>query len=121
MARQPDPDLRRWWTELISEQPDSGLTIAQFCTANDISTASFYLWRRKLRAEPGKEPNRFLDVQIVDSTTGNDPFRIHLPGGATVEIPATHTDVLREVIGQLQATTKSDTTDLSTTQSETRR
>ena len=121
MARQPDPELRRCWSELISEQPDSGLTVAQFCTANDISTASFYLWRRKLRAEPDREPRRFLDVQIVESSTESDPFRIHLPGGTTVEIPTTHTGVLRDVIWQLQAAAKPDTTDRSSMQAETRR
>ena len=106
MARRPDPALRQWWRELISLQPDSGLTIAQFCDQHGISTASFYLWRRKLDATNGPTTegppvDGFLSVEVIDANTCGNPFRVHLAHGAVVEIPTDQRDVLLSVVRQL--------------------
>lgn len=54
MARLPDSDLRRWWRGIVERQPLSGLTVADYCAANDVSTASFYQWRKKFATELGE-------------------------------------------------------------------
>jgi len=38
------------WQALISRAERSALSIAAFCAAEGISTASFYLWRKRLGA-----------------------------------------------------------------------
>lgn len=100
MARLPDPALRQWWRELISQPADSGMTIAQFCDAHRISTASFYLWRRKLQDDPPAQDG-FLSVQVVGTTNPSEPFRVHLLGGAVIEIPNGNDDVLLGIVEQL--------------------
>ena len=41
----------RWdkWRQRIEGQRESGLSIAEFCRRENISTPGFYVWRRKLR------------------------------------------------------------------------
>jgi transposase-like protein len=103
MARRPDPALRRRWRELISLHLDSGMTIARFCDQHQISTASFYLWRRKLEADAATDDG-FVSVEVVDARTTHEPFRIHLAAGAVVEIPSGDRDALLGVVEQLNRT-----------------
>lgn len=101
MARLPDPARAQWWRECISQQPDSGLSIAAFCDHHQISTTSFYAWRRRL---PDEEPAiaGFVSVEVVDSERTREPFRIHLAGGTLVEIPVGQSSVLLDVVEQLR-------------------
>jgi transposase-like protein len=92
------------WRAWFQEQPQSGLTVADFCDEIGVSPNSFYLWRRKLSAMPQSRsrsvPSRsrsvscstespaadtptFLPLQVV--ATGN--VEIELPCGAVIRIP----------------------------------
>jgi len=46
---------REVWAERLARFPDSGLTPAQFCALEAISSPSFYAWRRRLGA-PAPDP-----------------------------------------------------------------
>lgn len=56
------------WQAVISRAERSALSTAAFCAAEGISTASFYLWRKRLRAsdppqgDVGEEAPEFLDL-----------------------------------------------------------
>jgi hypothetical protein len=76
------------------------LTVTEYCRAQDLSVASFYHWRSRLkeakfagRAAAAKEPAAFLPVRIAGLTT-----EIHLPGGARVSLPAGDMTALRVAI-----------------------
>lgn len=104
MARLPDPALRQTWRELISRQPLSGLSIARFCETQDISTASFYKWRRELSQTNTPKRQAFLPVEILAAESIHDdvPLRVRLTDGAVIEIPPQRTDVLLAVIEKIQ-------------------
>jgi hypothetical protein len=103
MARQPDPALRQTWRELISRQPLSGLSIARFCERQEISTASFYKWRRVLSQANDQQRQAFLPVEILAGESIDDvPLRVRLTDGAVIEIPPRRTDVLLAVIEKIQ-------------------
>lgn len=104
MARQPDPALRQTWRELISRQPLSGLSIARFCETQEISTASFYKWRRELSQTNDQQRQAFLPVEILAGESIDDdmPLRVRLTAGAVIEIPPQRTDVLLAVIEKIQ-------------------
>ena len=102
MARQSDPAVRSWWQSLIELQPQSGLTIAAFCDAHDISTAAFYQWRRKL-AEQSLDSPSFLPVQIAEDTDATLPIRVHFDCGAVAEIPANDQRSLAAIVDRLLA------------------
>jgi len=50
MARSADPELRRWWGALVDSFDATRESVAEFCDRHEVSTASFYAWRRKLAA-----------------------------------------------------------------------
>lgn len=52
---------RREWQSLIERAERSALGVTAFCAAQGVSTASFYLWRKRLAAEV-ERPAEFLDL-----------------------------------------------------------
>ena len=100
MARLPDPAVRRRWEKLIQSFERSHLTVAEFCDEHGVSSASFYLWRRKIR-DQSEAAGVFLPVAVEPS---RECFRIRLGDHAVVEIPAAETGTLLSVVGQLTAT-----------------
>ena len=57
MARSFDPAKRALWQGRFRRYLDSGLSVARFCAAEDVSESSFYYWHKKLgplkRRPPG--------------------------------------------------------------------
>jgi transposase-like protein len=49
MARQANQFVRDEWRRRIERQGESGLSIAEFCRRENISSHGFYVWRRNLR------------------------------------------------------------------------
>jgi hypothetical protein len=49
MARQVQQALWNRWRQRIQRQRDSGLSVADFCRRENVSSHSFYVWRCKLR------------------------------------------------------------------------
>jgi|HubBroStandDraft_4_1064222.scaffolds.fasta_scaffold578935_1 hypothetical protein len=97
MARTPDPQLHALWRERLRRQVDSGLTIAQFCAQEGLSTATFHSWKRRLRlveladtlpAPPA--PPAFLPVTVRLSEPAPaeaSPIVADLPNGIRLRIP----------------------------------
>ncbi len=108
MPRAPDPELRRWWQRLILSYDSSGLSIAAFCQQRDVSTASFYAWRRRLRedATPTPAASSFIAVELTPSL--GQPIEVHLPGGVRLDVPASERgflmDLVQELTGREEAT-----------------
>lgn len=77
---------RQQWVEWLKEQSVSGLSISRFCQTKDVSANSFYVWRRRLGAQPATDPslNRFVPLNVV----GTEQVQIELPCGAKLQIPA---------------------------------
>lgn len=48
MARQIDRKLHESWRRRIERQQQGSLTVAQFCKREGVSTANFYVWKRRL-------------------------------------------------------------------------
>jgi len=107
MARQVESGRVAFWRELIERRRSSGLSVARFCGEAGVSTASFYLWQRKLRgsavpvrkAQPVRRPaSQLVPVRIVPDTpirgvssatarTG-DVLEVDLPGEIHLRIPS---------------------------------
>lgn len=115
MARRSDPELRRWWGNLIRSFDPDRWTVAEFCRRHDVSAASFYAWRRRLgaggdadagspvsaNASPPAVP-AFLPIRITqDSSWADRSVQVHLPGGVRVEVPAGERELLLELIARV--------------------
>ena len=85
MARLPDPAVRQRWSELISLYERSELTVVDFCDLHDVSTASFYQWRNRLRQRKSPARGEFLPVEISHSikTIGTT---VRFPCGTVIEL-----------------------------------
>ncbi|MEQ9407727.1 MAG: hypothetical protein RIK87_08360 [Fuerstiella sp.] len=111
MARLPDPAVRRCWEErmLLFEQSD--LSVVDFCEQEGVSTASFYLWRRKIGGE-AKPRRQTVARDRADLADGFVPvtvepvrecFRICFSDRAVVEIPVSASAALLQVVERLAA------------------
>jgi len=49
MATWKNGETERRWREILERQAVSGISIRGFCSAEGISEASFYAWRKRLR------------------------------------------------------------------------
>ncbi len=99
MGRSANGLLSAQWRERLSRWRDSGLSIVEFCRREEVSQASFFVWRKRLSnrralarrdkppgAEMGSQEARFLELPPpVWPTSGG--VQITLPGGAVVVLP----------------------------------
>ena len=107
MARAADPALAEWWFELIELADESWLTVAEFCRQHNVSTASFYNWRRKFRdgeRDAVHERGGFVPVNVTEAEQRIDrplPVRVVWPQGVIMEIPATDRELVLLMAGTL--------------------
>ena len=99
--RGPSPEREAFWRGMMARQVESGLNAAQFCQRENLSAASFYLWKRKLRERGAggalsghvidgqPAPTRFVPVRIEPQQADllNSAIRIRWPSGVHLEIP----------------------------------
>jgi transposase-like protein len=84
MGREANPSLALAWKRRLGRQSRSGLSIAESCSQEGISPASFYSWRRRLRRADAAV---FVPVELPASGFAAG-VRIELPGGAVLSLPA---------------------------------
>src|SRR3954447_20371816 len=86
--------VRHTWAERLARFATASLTTAQFCAAEGVSVASFYLWRRRLAAaelpagaqSSGHQAGpRLLPVRLPEPTPA---VELVLPTGAVLRIGA---------------------------------
>jgi len=113
MSRAADFDKAMVWRERLARFPKSGLSVARFCSAEQVSVATFYYWKQKLSrlaaALPARRPDSrlnqvsFLPVRFAEAGM---LVEVSLPNGARVRVPANDPRAIRVVVksaGQLPA------------------
>jgi hypothetical protein len=58
------------WGGLVSEQSQSGQSVAAFCRERGLRAWHFYEWKKRLRESEGA---RFVEVQIAEPAVGVGP------------------------------------------------
>ena len=103
MARGIDAAKHAQWRLRMERFQRSDVSVVEFCEDEAVSTASFYLWRKRLaRAEPVTnnvhQPTAgFAAVRVV----GAPSLVAQLPGGTRLEVPTDDAHALRVVIEAL--------------------
>lgn len=87
-------ETRRRWVDRLARFADCELTIAEFCLQEGVSTASFYLWRRRLHDAPAAAESsgtaahtaapRFLPVVLSGGSPMAGSFA---PAALELELP----------------------------------
>lgn len=96
---------RQAWMERISNYRNSGLSIAAWCAAHQLSTHALRYWLRNTKNEPiseqspqGMPSNRWLRVDAERLAPPTSAITIRI-GSATVEVKeGFHPHVLREIV-----------------------
>lgn len=91
MARQVDQQRREVWRKRIAQQGRGDVTVAEFCRAEGVSTASFFAWKRKLRG-PGSLRAKAKKTAPAPMRRGKVAPTRHrgsaaAPGAAFVQLP----------------------------------
>lgn len=97
MRRRPHRAKAAEWRDRLARFRDSGETVARFCEEENVSTASFYQWRRRFGSTPVATPQGVF--QSVAVTTAG-PVRIEF-SGIRIEVPASDLAVVRAVVGEV--------------------
>ncbi len=75
---------RAKWRDLISEQQQSGKSIAGFCRERGLRTWHFYEWKKRLSET---EASQFLEVRVRPAAESRQPAAVH---GQGIEIRLNH-------------------------------
>jgi len=99
MSRQTDHLKFQAWQSRLERHATSGLSVARFCSREQVSVATFQYWRQKcLRASP--EPaapmsaSAFSPVELLS----HRGVMIRFATGAVMEIPEDRDDLVRTAI-----------------------
>lgn len=133
MARSTDPKKVALWQTRFQRYLGSGLSVARFCAAEDVSESSFYYWHKKLgplkRRPPARAENRatrcadypirrvdrgahaedrglFQPVTVVPAASG---VVVRLPGGTQIEVAVGQLDAIRAVVAETVSASQSKT------------
>jgi transposase-like protein len=115
MPHAPDPALRAAWQRRMRAFDAFAGTVQEFCEQQDVSTAAFYQWRRKLacqvpsaqagrKAPPAESPPQFVALRLVhDEHEGarQGALVIQLPGGARIEMTGQDPRLVQAVLAQV--------------------
>ena len=129
MVRGSNFSRHQEWKERFARYLKSGLTVAEFCEWEGVSTASFYNWRKKLAgdtpsrsrsgcksaarcgpaSEISLERNSFLPVRVTScsastpapSTLAASRIEIRLTNGVCIFVSATDSDSLNILINSV--------------------
>ena len=80
---------RQEWIARLKRFQEKPTSVHAFCRTEGISTASFYLWRRRLADEP-REPTTtptFVPLTITHTTTA-PAVEVAFPNGIVFRLPA---------------------------------
>ena len=77
---------RQEWITRFRRFQENPLSVEAFCRQEGVSSASFYLWKRRLAAEP-TTTRTFVPLTIA-GTPLTPPVEIAFPNGIVIRIPA---------------------------------
>lgn len=125
MVQRRSVEREREWREVIGRHAGSGLSVRAYCTANQVSEACFYAWRRTISLRDAEQRNAGVAVAsfvplLITATPSSSAARlptdlppvtsdstgivVELRGGRRLRLPeATSTERLVAVLHALEA------------------
>ncbi len=94
------------WQRLVSEQGQSGQSVAAFCRERQLRPSHFYWWKKRLRASPAA---KFVEVKWATaasspSMAGERRVEVLLGNGRMLRVaPGFDADLLRSLLTVLES------------------
>ena len=114
MAKRRDPSREAYWRGVLRRYAKRGLTVAEFCASEDLTTSSFFHWQREIRRRDAQSRPQdsapangatFLPVQLLDDRNSAAPVEIVTAGGYVIRVDEHATvDHVRRVLQAVGAT-----------------
>ena len=108
MVRGPHTNKVQEWTDRLRRFKDSGQTVVEFCQREQVSTPSFYQWKKKLarssktprapRRKSARTATGFQELRV--SSLDGSPVTIRLPNGIIIEL-GRDLSVIENIMAQL--------------------
>lgn len=79
-----------YWQGIIEKQAASGLTKAEFFKLNNISSATYYYWFKKINTQEKPKCNRILPIVLTpqSSISSHQTVELLLPNGYQLSFEA---------------------------------
>lgn len=77
---------RQEWAARLQRFQENPSSIAAFCRSEGVSSASFYLWKRRLAVGPTPTTPTFVPLTITASRPA--PIEVAFPNGIVFRLPA---------------------------------
>ena len=71
MARERDPSREVFWRRALRRRAGGGMTIAEFCAGEGLSTAAYHYWQREIK-------RRDAESQSPDTATAREKMAVVL-------------------------------------------
>lgn len=78
---------RQEWAARLRRFQQNPSSVEAFCRSEGISSASFYLWKRRLTAKPTPTPPTFVPLTVAH-TPPSPPVEVTFPNGIVIRVPA---------------------------------
>lgn len=78
---------RQDWITRLQRFQENPSTVAAFCRIEGVSSASFYLWKRRLAVKTTPTMPTFVPITVADTPTA-PPVEVAFPNGIVIRIPA---------------------------------
>ncbi len=104
--RERSREARGRWQRLVSEQGQSGQSVAAYCRERQLRPSHFYWWKKQLRASPAA---RFVEVKWATDApsprlAGDRGVDVLLRNGRTLRVaPGFDADLLRSLLRVLES------------------
>lgn len=95
-------DRVRFWTELLSEQKVSGLSVPDFCRDRGVSIHSYRGWRARLNKESSSSGD-WVTLKTQQSSKSS-AITLHIGAVSLDVVPGFDPQLLRDVVDVLQPT-----------------
>lgn len=103
MPRHSDDATHELWRKRLQRFARSGHSVVRFCSQEGVSVASFYNWRKKLKANGSRRrrPGRRASFQAVTVVPAGPGVSVHLACGTRIEVRAEDLDAVRAVVAEV--------------------
>ena len=78
---------RQEWAARLRRFQQNPSSVEAFCRSEGVSSASFYLWKRRLAVEPTLTTPIFVPITVAD-TPRSPLVEIAFPNGIVIRLPA---------------------------------
>ena len=113
MGKRSEPSREAFWRRMLRRRAKRGLTIAEFCSEENLAESAFYYWQRQIRRRDAAlqeedsdsaDESALVPVQLIDDRNDAAPVEIVTTNGYVIRVgEEATTDHVRRVLQAVDA------------------